>query len=183
MPSQPFIDRLLKMQKFIFAGLLFALTACATNGPRIEPTRLTELRKGDTTAAEIFREFGRPNFLSKNMDGSQMAVYIHSDNGSPLSSGSETVTFSFTPAGVLSDYKYSPPAASRGATAPVAAPAGSETAVTTKSATEATPAITDATAANPPAPATAASANVHKSTAPSLWDILRDSSPSDPRRR
>jgi len=172
---------MLNMQKLILSGLLLALTACATNGPKIEPSRLTELRKGETTAKEIFREFGQPNFLSKNMDGSQLAVYIRSDNGNPLSSGSETVTFNFTPAGVLSDYKYSPPGSSRNVAAPSAAPAAQtapDTANAAKTAKGAAPGATTAVTAAP-----AAKSSDGKSDMPYLWEILRDSAPSDPRRR
>jgi len=179
---------MLTMQKLILAGLLLALAACATSGPKIEATRLTELRKGETTANEIFKQFGRPNFLSKNLDGSQMAVYVRSDSGSAFSSGTESVTFNFTPAGVLSDYKYSPPASSRNVAAPATAPAtpaAPEAATTAKPATAATTgtatAATAATAAPAPAPATKSSDG--KSNVPYLWDILRDSAPSDPRRR
>ena len=173
------------MQKLIIAGLLLALAACATSGPKIEATRLTELRKGETTANEIFKQFGRPNFLSKNLDGSQMAVYVRSDSGNAFSSGTESVTFNFTPAGVLSDYKYSPPASSRSVAAPSTAPAAPETTTAAKPATATTTGTATAATAAPatPAPAPAAKSSDGKSNVPYLWDILRDSSPSDPRRR
>lgn len=174
------------MQKLILAGLLLVLSACATNGPKIEATRLTELRAGQTTATEIFKEFGRPNFLSKNMDGSQMAVYIRSDSGSAFSSSSETVTFNFTPAGVLSDYKYSPPAASRNTATPSAtpaAPSAPDTANTAKPATATAAGTTTASTTATTTPAPAAKSSDSKSNVPYLWDILRDSAPSDPRRR
>jgi hypothetical protein len=171
------------MQTLILAGLLLLLSACATNGPKIEATRLTELRKGETTAAQIFREFGRPNFLSKNMDGSQMAVYIRSDGGNALSSATETVTFNFTPAGVLSDYKYSPPTSSRTVATPSAAPAVPSATDTANAAKPAPATAAGTTPAASTASAPAAKSSDGKSNVPYLWEILRDSAPSDPRRR
>jgi hypothetical protein len=171
------------MQKTFVAGLLLILTGCATSGPKIEATRLTELRKGETTATEIYAQFGRPNFLSKNIDGSQMAVYIRSNGGSALSSASETVTFNFTPAGVLSDYKYSPPASSRNVTAPAGAPAAQATPEPANAGKPLTATAAGSTTAVTNAPAPAANTSDGKSNVPYLWDILRDSAPSDPRRR
>lgn len=166
------------MQKLILAGLLLALTACATNGPKIEAARLSELRKGVTTAKEIYKEFGQPNFLSKNIDGTQTAVYVHTaeSNSAPvlgiMSAQSETVTFSFDAKGVLADFKYSGAAATARETTPVAQ----------------NPAPVASRASPPPAGTVqsgAESAGAAKSPAkkeiPYLWDILRSSTARDPR--
>ena len=106
------------MKTILLAVLLLVLHGCATTSTKIEPQKLQELRKGQTTAATVYQQFGRPDFLSRNMDGSQTAFYIHTQkpaDATPvigaLSASSETVTFYFDAAGLLSDFKYSPASA------------------------------------------------------------------------
>ena len=173
------------MKTLLTVALAALLFGCASSGPKIEATKLEELRKGKTTAAEIYKQFGRPNFLSKNMDGSQTAVFVHAESGSTtvapiigaLSAATETVTFYFDPAGVLSDYKYSPPGEVRTSAAPA-----------TKSSAPVTPTAATATAApgtTPPVakttPTEAAQPVERTSGSPYLWDILRNSTAKDPR--
>ena len=100
------------MKKLLAAALIAVLSGCITNGPKIDSARLEEFRVGQTTATQIFSQFGRPNFLSKNMDGTQTAVYVHAEDGpvvGTLAGTAETVTFSFDDRGVLSEVKYRPP--------------------------------------------------------------------------
>ncbi len=175
------------MKTLLTAALAALLLGCASSGPKIEATKLDELRKGKTTAAEIYKQFGRPNFLSKNMDGSQTAVFVHAEgagaNVAPfigaLSASTETVTFNFDPAGVLTDYKYSPPVEVRTSAEPAA-----------KSAAPVTPAAATATSTAAPGasapvakttPPEAAKPVERKSGTPYLWDILRNSTAKDPR--
>jgi len=169
-----------------FSALVLAaiLAACASNGPRIGTAQLDELRKGQTTAAAIFKQFGRPNFSSKNIDGTQTAVYIHAEESGAgaapvlgaLSPSSETVTFYFDSAGVLSDYKYSPPATARAAAEPAAKSSPQVAPATAPSAGDA-----KAPPQAAPATATAAKPASDKSNVPYLWDILRNSTARDPR--
>lgn len=186
------------MKTWLTAIALAFLFGCSTSGPKINPAQLTELRIGQTTATEIYQQFGRPSFLSRNTDGTQTAVYVRNEDGSAggmlgsLSGATETVTMSFDSKGLLSSYKYSPPASARttGETRSVTeAPAKP---ASTSSAAGAAPASAAATAPAAAAPqvagAKAAPLEVpppsgKKSNAPYLWDILRNSGPSDPRNR
>ena len=165
------------MKTLLLAVCLLALTGCAGTGGKIEAGKLQELRRGQTTAEAVYKQFGRPDFLSRNMDGTQTAFYIRSmpaTDPTPvigaLTASSETVTFYFDAAGVLSDYKYSPPATSRSSVgaagaAPAAAGGAAAGAGGAASATSSAP----------------ASRSDGKPSAPYLWDILRSSTSKDPR--
>ena len=100
------------MKTYLIAALSLALTACAGSSPRIDPARLNELQKGQTTVAEVVRQFGRPSVLLKNPSGTQTAIYVHNDGQSgttmvPLVAvdPADSVTFYFDTNGVLTDYK------------------------------------------------------------------------------
>lgn len=169
------------MKTILLAVLLLVLHGCATTSTKIEPQKLQELRKGQTTAATVYQQFGRPDFLSRNMDGTQTAFYIHTQkpaDATPvigaLSASSETVTFYFDAAGLLSDFKYSPASAtSPTAVTPAAKPSAAAGAATVGAA---------GAYVNAPAPAAAADAAANgKPSAPYLWDILRSSTAKDPR--
>lgn len=119
---------------FHMAACLVLLAGCASSGARIDTARLTEVRKGQTTVAEIVNKFGRPNVLSKNWDGTQTAVYASGEEGTgaagalPLlgvlaaGGGSDAVVFYFDTRGVLTDYR-----TSQGAGISTAAPAQTHT--------------------------------------------------------
>ena len=169
------------MKTILLAVIVLLLHGCATTSTKIEPQKLQELRKGQTTAATVYQQFGRPDFLSRNMDGTQTAFYIHTQkpaDATPvigaLSASSETVTFYFDAAGLLSDFKYSP----AGATSPsVVTPAANPSAAAGAATVGAAGANVNA-----PAPAAAADAAANgKPSAPYLWDILRSSTAKDPR--
>jgi hypothetical protein len=182
------------MKNLLAAALIAALFGCASSGPKIDPSKLGEIRAGQTTANEIYSRFGRPDFLSKNMDGSQTAVYVRAEDGTggsvggvlgSFSGSTETVTFSFDAKGVLSEYKYTPAGASRVVPAAAAAPqpAGAAAATaTTGSTTTAAPAAAAAavqSSSTGAAPATKPARD--SSGVPYLWDILRNSTAKDPR--
>jgi hypothetical protein len=107
------------MRLYLLAALTLALIGCASSGPKIDAPRLSEVRKGETTVTDIVREFGRPSVLSKNMDGTQTAAYMHVEGRSDAGAfGSlitalagnqnanvDSVIFYFDVKGVLSDYK------------------------------------------------------------------------------
>jgi len=101
------------MKNCLIAALSLALIACAGSSPRIDPARLNELQKGQTTVADVVRQFGRPSVLSRNPGGTQTAIYLQSDGQSgtttmvPLVSTVpvNSVTFYFDTNGVLTDYK------------------------------------------------------------------------------
>ena len=181
------------MKKLLAAALIAVLSGCITNGPKIDSARLEEFRVGQTTATQIFSQFGRPNFLSKNMDGTQTAVYVHAEDGpvvGTLAGTAETVTFSFDDRGVLSELKYRPPGAARPApdatarslppsttgNAPAAgtaaAPSGTATAAAANTAGSQTAGVKPAAAARPAETG---------SNVPYLWDILRSTNGRDPR--
>lgn len=108
------------MKTYLIAALSLALTACAGSSPRIDPARLNELQKGQTTVAEVVRQFGRPSVLLKNPSGTQTAIYVHNDGQSgttmvPLVAidPADSVTFYFDTNGVLTDYKTTQAKASR----------------------------------------------------------------------
>ena len=169
------------MKTILLAVIVLVLHGCVTTSTKIEPQKLQELRKGQTTAATVYQQFGRPDFLSRNMDGTQTAFYIHTQkpaDATPvigaLSASSETVTFYFDAAGLLSDFKYSP----AGATSPTAVTPAAKPSAAAGAAT------VGAAGANVNAPAPAASADAAangKPSAPYLWDILRSSTAKDPR--
>jgi hypothetical protein len=99
--------------------LLFAIAGCASTSTGIDANALSEVRKGQTTFDEVVRRFGRPNFLSKNWDGTRTAVYVHSAGRSDAAlslpamgaaitnapSSTDSVVLRFDERGVLSDYR------------------------------------------------------------------------------
>ncbi len=101
------------MKISLIAALSLALAACAGTTARIEPARLSQVQKGQTTVAEIVREFGRPSVLSRNPDGTQSALYVYNNGTSggttivPLVATvpRDSVTFYFDTNGVLTDLK------------------------------------------------------------------------------
>ena len=107
------------MNIILLTVVTLARCGCASSGAKIDTDQLTEIRKGQTTVAEIVRRFGRPNVLSKNWDGTQTAAYANTGGGSdagtllPLMgavvAGARTsvdsVIFYFDTSGMLTDYK------------------------------------------------------------------------------
>jgi outer membrane protein assembly factor BamE (lipoprotein component of BamABCDE complex) len=129
------------MKTYVLAISMVMLIGCASSGPKIDAPRLAEIRKGETTVDQVVAQFGRPNVLSKNMDGTQTAAYVYvegrSDAGAfvPMLSALagkadadvDSVIFHFDRKGVLRDYKttQAKPRQAAPATAnTVAAPAG-----------------------------------------------------------
>jgi len=116
-------------------ALILVLGGCATSGTRIEPAQLDQVRKGQTTVADIVKRFGRPNLLSKNWDGTQTAAYANAEGRSdaaallPLmgavvgGSNADSVIFYFDASGVLTDYKTTQTATTRAAQTSVVEPA------------------------------------------------------------
>ncbi len=91
--------------KILTALLLTAsLAGCAGSGSglKFDPGQLGSLQRGQTTAGEIYQRFGRPDMLSRNMDGSQTAVYLHADE---TGTGSATTILSMDEKGTLREYK------------------------------------------------------------------------------
>jgi outer membrane protein assembly factor BamE (lipoprotein component of BamABCDE complex) len=125
------------MKIYLLAVTVLALSGCAGSGTKIDAAQLDEVRRGQTTVADIVRRFGRPNFFSKNWDGTQTAAYAHSDGRSdagtllPLmgavvagaEAGVDSVIFNFDANGVLTDYRTTQAAAAGSARASVAEPA------------------------------------------------------------
>jgi outer membrane protein assembly factor BamE (lipoprotein component of BamABCDE complex) len=146
------------MKTCLIAALSLTLTACAGTTARIEPDRLNQVQKGQTTVAEVVRQFGRPSVLSKNPDGTQSALYVYNDGTSrgttivPLVTTvpRDSVTFYFDTNGVLADLKTTQAAA--GNAAPAAAKSAPAEADKTTQASSNKPAPP---AADKPAPGTA----------------------------
>jgi len=123
------------MRTVLFMAVILALGGCTSSGTKIEAVQLEQVRKGQTTVADIVRRFGRPNFLSKNWDGTQTAAYANADGRSdaaallPLmgavagGSGTDSVIFYFDASGILTDYKTTQTAATKAAQASIAEPA------------------------------------------------------------
>jgi outer membrane protein assembly factor BamE (lipoprotein component of BamABCDE complex) len=101
------------MKTCLIAALSLTLMACAGTTARIEPTRLNEVQKGQTTVAEVVRQFGRPSVLLRNPDGTQSALYVYNEgpsSGTTIVSlvttvPRDSVTFYFDTKGVLTDLK------------------------------------------------------------------------------
>ena len=107
------------MKLYLLAALTLALIGCASSGPKFDAPRLTEVRNGETTIADMITRYGRPSVLSKNMDGTQTAAYMYvagrSDAGSFVSlmgalagnadANVDSAIFYFDSKGVLSGYK------------------------------------------------------------------------------
>jgi hypothetical protein len=105
------------MKVYLCAIAALALTGCAAKGTPIDVAGLSELRRGETTLAEVVQRYGRPNFLSKNWDGTQTAAYARSDERGDAATllplvagvvaGSDTggVIFYFDARSVLVNYK------------------------------------------------------------------------------
>ena len=107
------------MKRYLLVGLALALFGCASSAPRIDASRLIEIRKGETRVADLVGRFGRPSLLSKNMDGTQTAVYVHAEGlagatalvpvigaiSGHADANVDSVIFQFDVKGVLTDYK------------------------------------------------------------------------------
>lgn len=102
------------MKRVLPALLLsIALAACVATTPRIEESRLREVRAGVTSYADIVKHFGTASLVSKNPDGTSFATYVYSDPGAnpkeivPLVAGAyrDSVTFHFDTKGILADVK------------------------------------------------------------------------------
>jgi len=117
-------------------ALVLALAACASPPPKeqLDAARVQELRKGQTTLDDVVRRYGRPNFLSKNWDGTQTAAYSYAAGRSAAGSlmpavgaalgGSgdgDSFVLYFDARGILTDYK-SPQAVAAAKPAPAKAP-------------------------------------------------------------
>jgi hypothetical protein len=107
------------MRLCLLAAFSLTLIGCASSVPRIDASRLNELKRGETTITEVVGRFGRPSILSKNIDGTQTAAYMHAEGRSDAASfvplvtalvgkteaNVESVIFNFDVKGVLSDYR------------------------------------------------------------------------------
>lgn len=103
------------MMKRALPALLLGivLTACVATTPRIEESRLREVRAGETSYADIVKRFGTASLVSKNPDGTSFATYVYADPDAnpkeivPLVAGvfRDSVTFHFDTKGFLSDVK------------------------------------------------------------------------------
>jgi hypothetical protein len=69
------------MKTLLMAAVSLALIACAASSPRIDPARVSALKKGQTTVEEVVRQFGRPSVISRNPDGTQSAIYLFGNEG------------------------------------------------------------------------------------------------------
>lgn len=107
------------MRLYLLAALSLTLMGCAGSAPKIDAPRLSEVRKGETTVTEMVSRFGRPSVLSKNIDGTQTAAYMHVEGRSDAAAfvllmaalagnadaNVDSVIFYFDVKGVLSGYK------------------------------------------------------------------------------
>ena len=124
------------MKTILLTAVIVALSGCASSGTQIDAGQLNEVRKGQTTVTDILKRFGRPDFLSKNWDGTQTAAYANTEGrpdgptllpliGAVVTGGGsrvDSVVFYFDTNGVLTDYKSTQSATSRPAQAGVAVP-------------------------------------------------------------
>jgi hypothetical protein len=107
------------MRFYLLAAFSLMLIGCASSGPKIDTSRLNEVRTGETTIAEVISRFGRPSILSKNMSGTQTAAYMYAEGRSDATAfvllvgaltgtanaNVDSVVFHFDVNGVLTDYK------------------------------------------------------------------------------
>ena len=110
------------MRTVLLATVMLALCGCASTGTsttskKIDAAQLHEVRKGQSTFADILKRFGRPNVLSRNWDGTQTAAYANTEGRSDIAAlfplvgtlaagtGGDSVIFYFDTGGVLTDYK------------------------------------------------------------------------------
>lgn len=120
------------MRTVLLMTVIVALGGCASSGRTIELAQLDQVRKGQTTVADIVKRFGHPNFLSKNWDGTQTAAYANAEGRSEAAAllplmgavvggiSADSVIFYFDASGVLTDYKTTQTAATKAAQARVA---------------------------------------------------------------
>ena len=97
---------------------LVALAGCATTGREISSAQMTSMEKGKTTYAEVVARLGKPTMDVVTADGSRTTLYNFSKAGikgatfvpivglfaGGMNVSGSSVTFSFTPDGVLKDY-------------------------------------------------------------------------------
>jgi hypothetical protein len=101
------------MKLFFIITVTAILIGCAASTARIDPARVSALKKGQTTVDEVTRQFGRPSVISRNPDGTQSAIYFFGREGEsgttmvPLigSAPADSTTFYFDTRGVLTDFK------------------------------------------------------------------------------
>lgn len=53
------------------------LTACASTGIKIDPSKLGQLHKGETRYSEVVRKFGKPNQILMPGDGTKTIMYVY----------------------------------------------------------------------------------------------------------
>lgn len=107
------------MKRYLLALFISILAGCASSGPVVDAPRLGELRRGETALSDVIGRFGRPSVLSRNMDGSQTAAYMHVEGRSDAAAfvmlmsalagnthaNVSSVIFQFDTKGLLLDYK------------------------------------------------------------------------------
>lgn len=67
------------MHRIVPAFILIALAACMSSGVRVDPSRLADLRKGETTAEQVMVLLGRPTSILSKSDGTRMLTYSYSE--------------------------------------------------------------------------------------------------------
>lgn len=112
--------------KLLITLVAAALCGCATAGREIDVSRLSQIKKGETTRAQVDQLLGPPNGITQDADGNTTYTYSFASarvkgqtfipiygafaGGSDVTTQTTTVTFG--PDSKVTDYKYTTGAAS-----------------------------------------------------------------------
>lgn len=105
------------MRTLAIAAML-ALAGCATTGRMVSGDQMASIEKGKTTYGEVIARLGRPTMDVVAADGSRTSIYSFAKAGvsaatfipivglfaGGMNVTGSSVTFRFSPAGVLLDY-------------------------------------------------------------------------------
>lgn len=103
------------MDAALLAATAFVFSGCVSSGTEVSADQVAKFKAGVTTEADVIAALGQPNRVSTLPDGSKMESYVHIASSMKAASyipvvgifaggqknSSETVTFVFTPGGIL----------------------------------------------------------------------------------
>lgn len=66
------------MRKILAVSMVaLALVGCAASGVKVTDAHLSDLKKGETTEAQVVQSFGSPTIRTRMGDGSTMVIYSY----------------------------------------------------------------------------------------------------------
>ncbi len=106
----------------VFLGIvLLSSFGCMSSGTKIDQNRVTEIKKGETTEADVIQMFGQPNRSFVNSDGTKMLMWNYHESRTKgttyipyagiflggSDSSSQSLTVNIGPSGKVTNYSSS----------------------------------------------------------------------------